>query len=429
MKKIPTLFVKLYDDKGRYIGISRNVTPGMEWVLNGEGIATIKYDGACCAIIGGKFYKRFDAKNGRKIPDGAIPCQETPDPITGHWPHWVAVDSNNPADKWFVEIDKRILSGASNLSFTSKELTALLLHEVGHIVYSNSIPQRISRVMRLEYARANIGTKQLLKDKIFSQILSIPILSACMYDNYRTKDNIKEELKADVFAVKMGYGDELDSALNKLIGTSTAKPANQVNVKSDKVYSDMRSVTKYSIQTIENLKERKKSIAKSNFKKLLMDSPSKYLSDAIGKVQNLLVNSSIKEMPDDMKMERVADRMDDIIEAFYESTYMTEGFFGKKKLDKIDPKIPDMIKIQIDGLKSNDERALLVSYIHDKISMIDYYLEIIETGNKKYEVYNTKEELIRMRTKLEGYLKAVMEKKIPEFSYRFYVQYPEGFEG
>ena len=335
----------------------------------------------------------------------------------------------NGADKWFVEIDKRILSGASNLSFTSKELTALLLHEVGHIVYSNSIPQRISRVMRLEYARANIGTKQLLKDKIFSQILSIPILSACMYDNYRTKDNIKEELKADVFAVKMGYGDELDSALNKLISTSTAKPANQVDVKSDKVYSDMRSVTKYSIQTIENLKERKKSIAKSNFKKLLMDSPSKYLSDAIGKVQNLLVNSSIKEMPDDMKMERVADRMDDIVEAFYESTYMTEGFFGKKKLDKIDPKIPDMIKIQIDGLKSNDERALLVSYIHDKISMIDYYLEIIETGNKKYEVYNTKEELIRMRTKLEGYLKAVMEKKIPEFSYRFYVQYPEGFEG
>ena len=84
----------------------------------------------------------------------------------------------NGADKWFVEIDKRILSGASDLEFNSKELTALLLHEVGHIVYSNSIPQRISRNMRMEYARANIGTKQLLKDKVFSQILSIPILSA-----------------------------------------------------------------------------------------------------------------------------------------------------------------------------------------------------------------------------------------------------------
>ena len=335
----------------------------------------------------------------------------------------------NGADKWFVEIDKRILSGASDLEFNSKELTALLLHEVGHIVYSNSIPQRISRIMRMEYARANIGTKQLLKDKVFSQILSIPILSACLYDNYRTKDKIKEELKADVFAVKMGYGDELESALNKLISTSTARPANQVNVDSGKVYSDMKSITKYSIETIENLKERKKSIAKSNFKKLLMDSPSKYLSDAIGKVQDLLVKSSVEAIPDDMKMERVADRMDGIVDAFFESTYMTEGLLGKKKLQKIDPKIPDMIKIQIDGLKSNDERALLVSYIHDKISMVDYYLEILETGNPKYEIYNTKEELLRMKNKLEDYLKAVMEKKIPEFSYRFYVQYPEGFEG
>lgn len=335
----------------------------------------------------------------------------------------------NGADKWFVEIDKRILSGASDLEFNSKELTALLLHEVGHIVYSNSIPQRISRIMRMEYARANIGTKQLLKDKVFSQILSIPILSACLYDNYRTKDKIKEELKADVFAVKMGYGDELESALNKLISTSTARPANQVNVDSGKVYSDMKSITKYSIETIENLKERKKSIAKSNFKKLLMDSPSKYLSDAIGKVQDLLVKSSVEAIPDDMKMERVADRMDGIVDAFFESTYMTEGLLGKKKLQKIDPKIPDMIKIQIDGLKSNDERALLVSYIHDKISMVDYYLEILETGNPKYEIYNTKEELVRMKNKLEDYLKAVMEKKIPEFSYRFYVQYPEGFEG
>lgn len=335
----------------------------------------------------------------------------------------------NGADKWYVEIDKRILSGASNLEFNSKELTAMLLHEVGHIVYSNSIPQRISRVMRLEYAKANVGTKQVLKDKVFSQILSIPILAACLYDNYRTKDNIKKELKADVFAVKMGYGDELESALNKLISTSTARPANHVDIDSDKVYSDMKSVTQYSIQTIENLKERKKSLAQANFRKLLMDSPSKYLSKAIGAVQNALVKSSVKGITDDVKMERVADRMDEIVSNYFESEYMTEAFFGKKKLPKIDPKIPDMIKIQIDGIKSNDERALLVSYIHDKLSMVDYYLDVIASENPKYEVYNTKEELTKMKSKLEGYLKDVMDKKIPEFSYRFYVQYPEGFEG
>lgn len=23
--------------------------------------------------------------------------------MTGHWPHWVEIDKNNPADKWFIQ--------------------------------------------------------------------------------------------------------------------------------------------------------------------------------------------------------------------------------------------------------------------------------------------------------------------------------------
>ena len=102
MKKIPTLFVREFE--GHSI---RSIKPeltseSLRWVLDGEGIATEKIDGACCAIINGKFYKRYDAKKGKKPPVGAIPCDD-PDPVTGHWPHWVAVDENNPADRWFIE--------------------------------------------------------------------------------------------------------------------------------------------------------------------------------------------------------------------------------------------------------------------------------------------------------------------------------------
>lgn len=105
MKKIPTLFVKKYDGN-RYIGVSNEVTPGFEWVINGEGTPTVKWDGACCCISSdGEFYKRYDAKKGKKPPVNAIPCCE-PDPITGHWPHWVPVDDSNPGDKWFVEAFK-----------------------------------------------------------------------------------------------------------------------------------------------------------------------------------------------------------------------------------------------------------------------------------------------------------------------------------
>lgn len=102
MKKIPTLFKRRFEDH-KVVDILPEVTPGFEWVLNGEGVATLKIDGSCCAVINGEYYKRYDAKAGKTPPAGAIPSQDVPDPVTGHWPHWVKLDKNNPADKWFFK--------------------------------------------------------------------------------------------------------------------------------------------------------------------------------------------------------------------------------------------------------------------------------------------------------------------------------------
>ena len=100
MKKLSTLFKKDPNDLGRVIN---EIDPENKWVYD-YGIPTRKFDGTACAIINGELYKRYDAKlkDGkykRPIPDGAIPCQEA-DLITGHHPHWVKCDRNDPADKW-----------------------------------------------------------------------------------------------------------------------------------------------------------------------------------------------------------------------------------------------------------------------------------------------------------------------------------------
>jgi len=100
MKKIPTLFERVYENH-KVVDILPKVTLGMEWVLEGQGTATVKVDGSCCAIINGEFYKRYDAKKGRKVPVGAIKCQDDADPVTGHLPCWIKCDRNNPSDKWF----------------------------------------------------------------------------------------------------------------------------------------------------------------------------------------------------------------------------------------------------------------------------------------------------------------------------------------
>jgi hypothetical protein len=101
MKKIPTLFVREFNNH-KITGIKPEFTNERCKHAFLYGLATVKWDGSCCAIIGGELYKRYDAK-GKTIPTNAILCQEEPDPITGHFPCWVKCDVNNPADKWFFD--------------------------------------------------------------------------------------------------------------------------------------------------------------------------------------------------------------------------------------------------------------------------------------------------------------------------------------
>lgn len=108
MKKIPTLFERVFENH-KIIEIHNKITPGCKDAFR-HGVATVKLDGACCKIINGEFYKRYDAKVGKRQPPlGAIPCGD-PDPIAGHWPHWVKCNRTNPDDKWFWKAYDRAMT-------------------------------------------------------------------------------------------------------------------------------------------------------------------------------------------------------------------------------------------------------------------------------------------------------------------------------
>lgn len=104
MKKISTLFKK---DPNNLALVIDEINEDNDWVVRGEGTPTQKFDGSACAIIDGSLYKRYDAKKGKQVPLGAIPCQE-PDLITGHHPHWVKCDIHNPSDRYFIQAFDRL---------------------------------------------------------------------------------------------------------------------------------------------------------------------------------------------------------------------------------------------------------------------------------------------------------------------------------
>jgi len=124
MKKIKTLFVI---DRDTNLA-TQTPNEGTDWVFNGEGIATIKFDGTACMVKDGVLYKRYDRKLKKQftqkarflgsdfvttddmfgeVPDGAIPCEEKPDPKSFHFPHWIPVSKDNPQDKFHVDAFSR----------------------------------------------------------------------------------------------------------------------------------------------------------------------------------------------------------------------------------------------------------------------------------------------------------------------------------
>jgi hypothetical protein len=98
MRKIPTIFVR---DMTKQPAL---VTPawaaGCEWVRDGEGIATRKWDGTSVLIREGKMFKRRELRAGEAAPADFESLGT--DENTGKTVGWVPV-GDGPYDKWHRE--------------------------------------------------------------------------------------------------------------------------------------------------------------------------------------------------------------------------------------------------------------------------------------------------------------------------------------
>jgi hypothetical protein len=110
--------------------------------------------------------------------------------------------------------------------------------------------------------------------------------------------------------------------------------------------------------------------------------------------------------------------------------YINEGIFnGVHKLKKIDPADIDYIGLKVNDIRSNDDKIMIVSYIYNKLDIIDYYIALIDSKSPKYSIPHSKESLIQMRNTLDKYRIDAINRKIPEVSYGINIQYPTGYEG
>jgi hypothetical protein len=194
MEKIRSLFVRDY--KGTRCVVDQ-VVPTSEWVINGEGIATLKLDGTCCKIEGGIFYKRYDRKltkaankrlkqgggytlgieDYRLAPDGWQAAESEPNQHTGHWPGWVAVNGAKPEDRWHQEgfyyyMNGRVLLGDGTYELVGPKVQGNPYNLDHHMLWKHgTFPIGCGVGLGSDVPRTFDGLKTFLEDRVIEGIV------------------------------------------------------------------------------------------------------------------------------------------------------------------------------------------------------------------------------------------------------------------
>ena len=90
MKKIPTLFKRDPEDMRH---VTAEVHPGCQWVLDGEGVATRKYDGTCTMLDeDGNWWARREVKPDKTPPANWVEVDH--DTVTGKRTGWEPIEQS-----------------------------------------------------------------------------------------------------------------------------------------------------------------------------------------------------------------------------------------------------------------------------------------------------------------------------------------------
>lgn len=327
-------------------------------------------------------------------------------------------------EKWNIEIDTIALYD-SNLNVNPSELVSILLHEVGHTIYSNSVPQRLFNVFKYEMLNVKMKTRNMFNNSKLRTLMVPSVLEACSIKMYKFL-NTREEMDADKFVVEMGYGPALNNFLEKLLRVQGNSCINKTEKEAEQ---DVRAVFHWGVENIDELRSRKTKL-KYQLNAQILRTPSLFAKKVLGDIRSLFFGSG-----SGMKFDQLIT--ESTIMKFYDgwkndaANEVVLEFMGNArmgKLKKLDVQEIDYIKIRIDQIENHDDRIYLLDVIYHYLEQIELYKEYMAQGkankvphSKKF-IEDAEKELIELKTR-------ILKVKIPERKYGVFIKYPNGFEG
>ena len=356
-------------------------------------------------------------------------------------------------ESWSIEIDNRVFD-KSYIQLNPRELTAMLIHEIGHTIFSDKKFEAFYRMYREVRLRYDLNQRTKMSFAYF--ILSIPlVIAASVHTVVIGRNGINEEKFCDELTIKYGYSDDLISAFNKIIAYYGSTAFLTPSASEDKISQELV----WSFNTVSDIIIRKRSLnTQMTLRALKTKSPT--LKDAYMSVVSLF-GTIIREKKTGLVFESMNAAFDaieksdaPILENFeidYDLKAMTalENLFSnidnkpayesfidtidRKKLEKevknlrVSEYDIDVIFVEIDKIANNYDRVYVLDLIYNLYEKLDV---IEDMSMYDYRVKNKYEHKLPLwRDKLSIARQKCLNKEIRPQSYGLFVPVPKGYEG
>ena len=342
-------------------------------------------------------------------------------------------------DKWFLELDGSLFD-RNLINFTPKELVAMTLHEIGHIIYSDKPVEGFYRAYREAKLRMTVTEKAT--QKLMYNIYMIPLSVACMQRRWiNDRDQVQIEIVADKSVVELGYGDYLVTAFNKIV-----RQFGTVNASENTYKSEMDTTMQWCNMNISDVMRRKEHLkdelyykairTKSNYVKaitiIVLDKlgfkmRERYTGCVVENCMELLSDPKIMEKYEPIIVALESARFDKQLQSMISSEEVAlEAIMNRRK--KIKAELPsqyeiDAISIEVDKITNHHDRIFVLDLIYEVLERVINFEEAISPDPSLVRKWSGK--VNDMKESLDKLRIATLEKKSFPSTYKFFVRLPE----
>ena len=101
-----------------------------------------------------------------------------------------------------------------------------------------------------------------------------------------------------------------------------------------------------------------------------------------------------------------------------------------KKLKSVPYDVVSYIQIETEAIQDANDKQMISSYCLNKLSTVNWYIKILDSGSDKYIVPHSRHELASLKSQLESCHSRIMNVSVSNNKRPFLdIKYPSGYDG